>query len=106
MLINFKSPASGDVVMFEKNARELLLALGKQPDEAKGVITVAQLPGAVAALKLAMASTQPSNPQPPTTDDESEEQAEETVSLTQRALPLLDLLERSLQERVPVTWGV
>lgn len=45
MLINFKSPASGDVVMFEKNARELLLALGKQPDEAKGVITVAQLPG-------------------------------------------------------------
>jgi len=28
------------------------------------------------------------------------------VSFFQRAVPLLELLERSLKDKVPVTWGV
>ena len=37
MLIVFKSAASGDIITFEKNAREMLDVLGKDRDEGKGV---------------------------------------------------------------------
>ena len=50
MLIVFKSPASGDVIMFEKNGKEMLGVLGKDPSDAKGIVTVEQLPGAIAAV--------------------------------------------------------
>ena len=48
MLIIFKSPASGDVIMFEKNGKEMLGVLGKDPADAKGIVTVEQLPAEVA----------------------------------------------------------
>ena len=51
MLIIFKSPASGDVIMFEKNGKEMLSVLGKDPADAKGIVTVEQLPGAIAAVR-------------------------------------------------------
>ena len=51
MLIVFKSPASGDVIMFEKNGKEMLGVLGKDPADAKGIVTVEQLPGAIAAVR-------------------------------------------------------
>ena len=53
MLIIFKSPASGDVIMFEKNGKEMLSVLGKDPADAKGIVTVEQLPGAIAAVRAA-----------------------------------------------------
>ncbi len=54
MLIIFKSPASGDVIMFEKNGKEMLSVLGKDPADAKGIVTVEQLPGAIAAVRAAI----------------------------------------------------
>ena len=106
MLINFKSPASGDVVMFEENAKEMLAALGKSPDDVRGVVTVEQLPAAVAAIKLAMEASH-KLPEPPTAMiGESEDTPGGGISFHQRALPFLELLERSLRDEVPVTWGV
>lgn len=106
MLINFKSPASGDVIMFEKNAKEILAVLGKSPDDARGVVTVEQLPAAVAAIKLAMEASH-KHPEPPIAmAGESEDTTGGGISLHQRAVPFLELLERSLQEEAPVTWGV
>ena len=51
MLIVFKSQASGDVMMFEKNARELLAIIGKDRDSGQGVVTVEQLPDAIERLR-------------------------------------------------------
>jgi len=34
-----------------------------------------------------------------------EKSAGQVLALLQRAVPLLDMLERSAQERKPVTWG-
>lgn len=105
MLIIFKSPAGGDVIMFEKNGKEMLSVLGKDPEEPKGIFTVAQQPEAIATLKAAIAADKARAP----ADDEDESERKPgggNVSFFQRAVPLLELLELSLKEGKPVTWGV
>ncbi|MBS0357159.1 MAG: DUF1840 domain-containing protein [Proteobacteria bacterium] len=107
MLIIFKSPASGDVIMFGKNGKEMLEVLGKDKDDAKGIFTVEQLPAAIDTLKAAIADDKAR--QAGKDDDEDEQEAKPGgggVSFFQRAVPLLELLERSLKDKVPVTWGV
>ena len=37
MLITFKSAASGDLITFEKNARQMLKVLGKDRDDGQGI---------------------------------------------------------------------
>lgn len=106
MLIIFKSPASGDVIMFDKNGKEMLGVLGKDPQDAKGIVTVEQLPAAIAALKDAIEADKQRQKE---AAEDSEEEAKPSgggVSFFQRAVPLLELLVRSLKDEVPVTWGV
>lgn len=107
MLIIFKSPASGDVIMFEKNGKEMLSVLGKDPQDAKGIVTVEQLPAAIAALKAAIEADKARGAEAP--DQEPAEESKTpggVVSFFQRAVPLLELLERSQKDKEPVTWGV
>ena len=106
MLITFKSAASGDVMMFEENGKELLSALGKDPDADKGIFTVEQLPRAIAALRAAVEADRSTNREQPDADEDDDRQPDDSIQLAQRALPLLELLERSLVDKVPVTWGV
>ena len=104
MIVTFKSKASGDVIMFGDAAHALMKIMGKDPDP-KGIITPEQLPGAIVALKAAIAESrsQPS----PNEDEEAEKPAmTQHVSLAQRAIPLLELLEWAQKKNVPVTWGV
>ena len=42
--------------MFERNGKEILPLLGKDPEEARGIVTVEQLPAAIAALRTAIAA--------------------------------------------------
>ena len=59
MLVTFKSKASADVIMFGEQAARLIELLGKGTDStAKGIVTVEQLPGAIAALQAAIAEGQ------------------------------------------------
>ncbi|AKU12141.1 hypothetical protein AzCIB_2246 [Azoarcus sp. CIB] len=106
MLITFKSAASGDVMMFEENGKELLSVLGKDPDADKGIVTVEQLPRAIAALRAAVEADRSTNREQPDADEDGDRQPDDSIQLAQRALPLLELLERSLVDKVPVTWGV
>ena len=108
MLIIFKSPASGDVIMFEKNGKEMLSVLGKDPADAKSIVTVEQLPGAIAAVRGAIDTDKArlAESAPAAEDDGEAKPAGGGVSFFQRAVPLLELLERSLKDKVPVTWGV
>lgn len=104
MLITLKFPASHDVVMFEKNAQDLMNILGKDPKPSMGVITVEQFPEAIAHLKAAIASETESHASVEIEVD-AEADSDEAVSIGQRALPFIELLEFSLAEKVPVTWG-
>jgi len=102
MLITFKSKASGDVIMLGQNGKEMLGVLGKDADAGQGILTVAQLPGAIILLEQAMAADRARRWAPA----ETGRAADQGVRLSQRALPVLDLLQRSLKGDAAVTWGV
>ncbi|MBB5017184.1 Fe-S cluster assembly ATPase SufC [Chitinivorax tropicus] len=109
MLYKFKSTRCGEVLMLGQHAQPLLNLLGKNGEDRQGIFTVEQLPKAISTLKTAMHTDKG---QSATQADDAEEQNEAqeeirqmAVSLHQRAFPLLDLLERSLAEDAPVTWG-
>ncbi len=104
MLIVFNSAASGEVIMLEANGKELLRVLGKDQDEPKGIVTVEQLPDAIGRVRRAMDASKVRHGAAAASREEST--PDDAVQLSQRALPLLELLERSLQKQVPVTWGV
>lgn len=106
MLYEFKSRATGSVVMTQKVAERLLAIIGKPPGET-GIITVAQMPQAIAALQAAVATERAT----PEHDKQAEEQAREQgrpipVSLEQRAWPLIDMLKAALAGGKDITWGV
>ena len=100
MLITFKSPASADVMMFGEVAEKMLEIIGKEPS-GKGIITVENLPAAIARLKDAINADVQSRGQ-----ETQDANGANSVSIAQRALPLVELFEWSLKQRVPVVWGV
>ena len=111
MLFVFKSDASADVIMFAEEARKLLAIVGKDPEDAKGIITVAQLPDAIARLNAAIEEDKARQTMQRAEKEEEDAEAGRTgiaapVSLAQRAWPLLDMLQLSRKESVPVVWGV
>ncbi|MDQ7990933.1 MAG: DUF1840 domain-containing protein [Candidatus Dactylopiibacterium sp.] len=103
MLIIFKSSADGDVIMLGDVGRRILAILGKDPDDAKGIVTVAQIPAAIAALRAAAAQEAPPPP-PEEAGHAPDERPEEIISLARRAAPLLQMLARAERDGVPVTW--
>jgi hypothetical protein len=100
MLITFKSPASADVMMFGDVARNILEIIGKEYAD-KGIITVENLPAAIAKLKAAIIADIQIR-----SHATSNSVGEDSVGIAQRAPPLVELLEWSLKQEVPVVWGV
>jgi hypothetical protein len=110
MIVTFQSKASGDVIMFGDVAHHMMRLMDKDASP-QGIITVEQLPDAIARLRAAVLADKEAYRQRTTVDDDLQalpaaEAAPPAISLTQRALPLLELLDRSLRKRVPVVWGV
>lgn len=107
MIYKFTSKASGDVLMKQPVGDVVLNIIGK-PSAAQGIIEVASMPAAIAALQAAMAATPPHSA-PPAGDDggdrDSSDHGSDLVSLRARIWPFLQLLEQSLAENTPVTWG-
>ena len=113
MMITFKSTASNDVLMFDTAAQDFLRCVGKAPDAATGIITVEQLPAAIDSVRAAIAADK-AKPLTAVADSgkagkaaagEDDEQ-DERVGFGQRAVPMLELMERALAEGAPVVWGV
>ncbi|MBS1208266.1 MAG: hypothetical protein H6R19_664 [Proteobacteria bacterium] len=108
MLITFKSDADGDVIMFGQIGRLMLKTLGKDPDDTRGIITVAQLDDAIARLREAIAQDKAEHD--PAESFEAPEQEpgqaypEPVIHFSQRAVPLLDMLLHSARHGVDVTW--
>ena len=107
-MITFKSQASGDVMMFAKNARELLRIIGKDPDASQGVITVEQLPEAIARLRAAVDDDKASRAERDSGEPDAVDPAtgQGRIYLAQRAIPFLELMQYALDDEKPVTWGV
>ncbi|MDR1461844.1 MAG: DUF1840 domain-containing protein [Azoarcus sp.] len=115
MLLSFKSKAGANVIMFGDVAGRLLGVIGKDAGEAKGIVTVEQLPEAISRLQAAIDAERAQQNAKSAAEREAEEDAEReagrsgmtaSVDLAQRAWPLLDLLRRAQAGGVPVVWGV
>jgi hypothetical protein len=100
MLYKFKSKAAGDLIMLEPNGRRVLQIIGKDPGP-KGIILPEEMPGAISALESAIAqeeADQKASGQPAAKTD--------SVSLRQRAVPFIEMLQRCAREKHEIVWGV
>jgi len=109
MLYRFKSQASADVVMLEANARHLLDIIGKSAGPS-GIITVDQMPAAIAALEAAVQReaqiSHHGNHDPHAVEDHDAQAEAQHVGLHQRATPLIQMLKASHAEAKDIVWGV
>ena len=102
MTVKLRCAATGDLVLLSATAKDLLGLLAKPADQA-GIIEPEDMPGALAILK-ALPSSKPSPAE--TEDDARPSFSDETVSLHQRAWPLIQMLERAHAAGKPIVWGV
>ncbi|HRA80730.1 MAG TPA: DUF1840 domain-containing protein [Thauera sp.] len=115
MLYTFKSAASADVLMLGEPAKKLIALIGKDPTETKGIVTVEQLPDAIARLRRAIEEDRARQAEIERQRGDSEDAAHKEagrtgmaapVGLAQRGWPLLEMLETAHKAEVPVVWGV
>lgn len=109
MLYKFKSKATGDLIMLEPNGRQILQLIGK--DDAslvKGIVLPPDMPAAIAALERAIAQDEAVLQQRLKEAQAAGETLPraEGVSLRQRALPFIDMLQRAHRADKEIVWGV
>jgi len=98
MLYKFKSKAAGDLIMLEPNGRRVLQIIGKDPGPT-GIILAEEMPAAMAALEGAIANEEAERKSAGDTKANS-------ISLRQRATPLIDMMKRCEQAGKEIVWGV
>jgi len=102
MLVEFHSSTSGELKMFADIARQVLEILRKEP-LARGVITFAELPDAIAHIGDALARTAETASVLDANDDGGSGEPA-PVSMRQRLVPFLDLLRRTEEQEGYVMW--
>ena len=107
MIYKFKSKVAGDVIMMGPAGDDVLRLIGKAAAP-QGIIEVAGMAAAIAALEQAVAADESAR-----AEAESVAKAEgkkaalrEGVSLRQRAWPLVEMMKRSMRENAEIVWGV
>jgi hypothetical protein len=112
MLFKFKSKACADLIMLEADGRRILRAMiGQEPH--KGIVLVADMPAALQRLEAAVAEDEARRKalaeqmaRGELDKSQHSEEALPAVRLAQRAMPMLDMLRRSLAEEADLVWGV
>jgi len=103
-MIRFSSKAGADVWMLDEHGRRMLELLGKDPGAKQGVVTAEDLPAASQRLRAAV-SAEPAQAHAVEDDDDEASNSEQAVSLSQRAYPLLELMEQAQAKGKDVLWG-
>lgn len=107
MLYRFKCKATSDVVMLEKNGKQLLEIVGKDPS-GPGILLLDQMPAAEKALLDAAFEeecefqrlTQEAlgkGEEPPNPD---------RIGLRMRVTPFIQMIHHCQRERADIVWGV
>lgn len=99
----FKSKADADLMMLDPVGEQILRIIGHEPAK-QGIVEVAALPGAIAALQQAIATAGADRAN--RGDDDDASGGAPAVGLAQRAWPMLEMMRRSLAERADIVWGV
>lgn len=123
MLYKFKSKATGDLIMLEPQGRQILKIIGKDPGP-KGIIEPHDMLVAIEALRQAVvleeeqrqAAAQAARDaqaaqtsQAVVSDDNAHASGSHVsgnISLKQRVVPFIDMLQRAHAEGKDIVWGV
>ncbi len=107
MLYEFKSKATGNLVMLQPVAEQILGIIGKSAGKT-GIILPEQMPAAIAALREAMAQDRRAvnAGEEEAASPERGEDRQPTVSLAQRAWPFIEMLQAAHAAGKEITWGV
>jgi hypothetical protein len=111
MIYRFKSKATADLIMLGPHGDQVLRLIGKHPG-AQGIIEVHQMPAAIEALKQAVVADDALRAaladadRELTTEEEREVRELDTVTLRQRAWPMVTMLSTALAEHQDIVWGV
>lgn len=101
MLVTFKSRAHADVIMFGEVALKLIKLMGRR-ETVPSAIEPQDIPQALKLLQEGIA-VEDVAVQENEAEDVEDEQAEQ-VSMHNRALVLIELLNAAKRENVPVMW--
>lgn len=107
-MIVFRSDAAADIMMFDDVARRMMDIMGRE-FSTRGILTVEQLPEAIARLRAAVADDRARHAgehDQPETEAAPGGGQRAYVGLAQRAVPLIEMFEYSLKAGKPVTWGI
>ena len=113
MLVQFKSPATETITMFDSDAVQLLKLMGAT-GRVPGGLTGEDVPAAMQRLESAVeqmkARTNADTPVRPAdnedwaTDEDKDLHRSPPIQLETRAVPLLSLLKRAAAAKASVTW--
>lgn len=106
MPITFRSESQPSIEMIEKYAKELLEILGKHPEDTRGVFAVEQLGAAIETLNALITARAEIRRRHANAEINEKEGQRFEVDISLRAFPLVELLQKSLKAKKPVTWGV
>ncbi|MBU1236285.1 MAG: DUF1840 domain-containing protein [Gammaproteobacteria bacterium] len=107
-MIIFRSDAAADVMMFDDVAKRMMEIIGRE-FSTRGIITVEQLPEAIAKLRQAIAADRAAHAgeyDRPELEEAPGDSQRAYVGLAPRAVPLAEMFEYSLKAEKPVMWGV
>jgi hypothetical protein len=102
MLVTFKTPCYADITMFGNVAVALIKMMGHS-GSVPGALLAEDVPDALRRLRVAVAAN-PDAPLNPRNADEDEEVRSQSVSVSHRAMPLIELLEAAEREEKHVMW--
>lgn len=104
MLVTFKTKAYANITMFGDVAVQLLRMMGHS-GAVPGVVLAEDVPAALEKLKAAIAEEKRRAAEEPEVEDDNDDDDDEPkVSLANRALPLIELLEAAAKRQVNVMW--
>lgn len=106
MLYKFQSRAAADLLMLEPQGRRILQIIGKHGEDRRGILRPAEMPAAIAALEAALVDEERRAAEARENETEDGDDADEPVSLRQRATPFIEMLRRSQAAGKDVVWGV
>lgn len=105
MIYKFKSKATGDLIMLGPHGDRVLRLLGREPAP-QGIVEVAAMDAAIAALEQAAAEDDDARREASSGDEAQAARIARQVSLRSRVWPMIQMLRRAREAGEPIVWGV
>lgn len=110
MIYKFKSKATGDLIMLQPNGESILKIIGKgEPTQLeRGILLVEDMAGAIGALQEAVAMEEKARADivQKAQDQGQAPPSAPAISLRQRSLPFIQMVERCRAAQKEIVWGV